>query len=77
MNKDEARRQQVLDKIGRAAADRDRLKAELKKVEDKTLLPLIVRAAEQGITLRDIGDAAGVSHVTIMRILQRHGYHFG
>jgi transposase-like protein len=36
-------------------------------------VPAMEEAAALGITLRDIGEAAGVSHVTVMRMLQRHG----
>lgn len=77
MNRDEKRRAALLTKIGTAATARNKAKAEAERVEERVLMPLVVQAVEAGMTLREVGEAAGVSHVTVMRMLQRRGYNVG
>ena len=69
----EAKKQLLLKQLKDAADRRAKARAEMEKIEEKTLLPLVVKAARAGVTMRDIGDAVGVSHVTIIRMLQRRG----
>ena len=45
-------------------------KKAVKAVEKKRLLPAIRAAHDEGVTLRDIGESLGVSHVTVMRMMR-------
>lgn len=64
------------------AAERRRKKQALRLVEHaaqkqdeaarKTAAAIRYAATEHGASLRELADAAGVSHMTVKRILERH-----
>jgi response regulator of citrate/malate metabolism len=70
---EEKARDQVLGKVGKYALQREAARISAANIEENKLVPAMEEAAALGITLRDIGEAAGVSHVTVRRMLQRHG----
>jgi transposase-like protein len=61
----------LLDKLAETGDKISRLEAQVASLKSDRLIPLIIAAENEGLSLRTIGGAVGVSHVTIMRMLDR------
>lgn len=67
----EANQDRLLKDLTKTGDKISRLRAEANALEHDKLLPLIREADEANLSLRVIGGAAGISHVTVMRMLDR------
>lgn len=67
----ESQQQRLLTNINTVGERLARLRAELESVEQDKLIPLLREGEEAGLSLRTLGTAAGLSHVTVMRMLGR------
>lgn len=68
---EQRKRDRILRELSTAGDRVQRLRAEADAIEARKIMPLIHEGSEAGISLRDLGAPLGVSHVTVMRMLER------